>query len=212
MWDLSSSTRAWTHTPCSGRYGPSTTRVLDWVHFWLTQLLAPHAISAEGLILYYLFSIWAKEELDHSSKPFCSSCIKLQQGPRISALEEYIGLCDSKYWKPLSLSLGPSGLICFHLPASSNAGHSPAPQTSQGYALLRSFVPAWNALPSDFHVVLSYWVHVSEYHPFRKTYPNTLHERSSPSSPWLSLVPLSCFILFFSKTCIITICPFIYCL
>ena len=51
-----------------------------------------------------------------------------------------------------------------------------------------------------------------EYSPFRKTYPNTLHERSSPSSLWFSLVPLSCFILFFSKTHIITICPSIYCL
>ena len=57
MWDLSSPTRTWTHTPCSGSYGPSTTRVLDWVHFWLTQLLAPHAITAEGLILF-IYSVF----------------------------------------------------------------------------------------------------------------------------------------------------------
>lgn len=140
----------------------------------------------------------------------CSSCIKLQQGPEFQPWRNTLVFVTASTESLLPV-LGPSGLICFHLPAQQCWPLSCSSDKPR-ICTLRSFVPAWNALPSDFHVVLSYWVHVSEYHPLGRLTLTISHERSSPSSPWLSLVPLSCFIFVFFKTCIITICPFIYCL
>ena len=211
MWDLSSPTRTWTHTPCSGSYGPSTARVLDWVHFWLTQLLAPHAITAEGLILF-IYSVF---ELRKSSITVSNLFVHLAlNSSRVPEFQPWRNALVFVTVSAESLSPFPWALWSHLLPlaclqqywplSSSDKPRTCSPQvlcSCLEYSPLR-FLCGCFLLSSCLF----------EYHPFRKTYPNTLHKRSSSSSLWLSLGPLSCFILFFSKTHIITICPFIYCL
>ena len=132
----------------------------DTAFIWLSSLLTnpttnTHATTAGGLIFIISSSNWARMGLDYSSS-FVHLCIELQfSEPEDLSSVAIHWLCDNNCWKPLCLSLWP-----LHQPATSDAVHSAVPQISQGCSHFRSFVPAWNALPSDFHIGLPHWIHV----------------------------------------------------